>query len=234
MRRLLWTMIAVAGLSFAQEDPNKTVRKIIDVKYADPQVIANLVNGPGIDLKSDRSLHVLIVRGSAATVAEVEAMVRKLDTAPPNIELIVYLVSGSSRDSVDDLPKDLAPTAKQLHGLFAYKSYHVMQSFILRSRDGRDANDKGTLPNTNSDYSFQYRSATVSQTTPRVVHIDQMQFQVTTPTGEKNNNGSPALRYANIPSDIDIGEGQKVVVGKSSTNATDEALILVVTAKVVE
>ena len=67
-----------------------------------------------------------------------------------------------------------------------------------------------------------------------MVHIDQMQFTVSTPTGEKDQAGNPSARRSSIQSDIDIGEGQKVVVGKSSTHATDDALILVVTAKVVE
>ena len=37
-----------------------------------------------------------------------------------------------------------------------------------------------------------------------------------------------------ISTDIDAGEGQKIVVGKSSINGFEDALILVITAKIVE
>jgi hypothetical protein len=39
---------------------------------------------------------------------------------------------------------------------------------------------------------------------------------------------------ASINTDLDIREGQKTVVGKSSINSTGDALILVIVPKVVE
>src|SRR5690242_9172106 len=124
MRRTIWMLIAAAGLAFAQE---KQVQKMIEVKYADVDRVASLVNGPGISLRADKSLHVLIVRGYDQAVAEVEAMVKKLDTAPPNVEVTVYLVSGAADSKTarptDEVPQELSSTVKQLHGLFPYKSY---------------------------------------------------------------------------------------------------------------
>ncbi len=49
-----------------------------------------------------------------------------------------------------------------------------------------------------------------------------------------DKNGRVDTRRAVIQSDIDMNEGQYVVVGKSSTNSSDDALILIVTAKVVQ
>src|SRR5580658_6275034 len=109
MRRLLWTLLAVSGLAFAQDSAREaqerlqkestdrimqdqaselakrglakagqTVQKLIEVKYADPDRVARLVQGPGISLRSDSSLHAIVVNGPADAVTEVEAMVRKL------------------------------------------------------------------------------------------------------------------------------------------------------------
>jgi hypothetical protein len=53
------------------------------------------------------------------------------------------------------------------------------------------------------------------------------------PTSAHNKEGNTVNDYSHIDTDIDAAEGQKVVVGKSSVNGQD-ALILVVTAKVIE
>jgi hypothetical protein len=239
MRRLIWTVIAAAGLAFAQEQP-KTVMKIIDVKYADPERLIRLVGAAGnINMRADGSLHAIVVSGNPDTVATVEAMVRKLDLAPANIELTVYLISGNVRDSTDDLPKDLASTAKQLHGVFAYKSYKILQSFVLRDRESTNQNygppsTSGTLPGSNSTYDFQYRTLTVSGGTPRAVHVEGLRFSVQTPTGTRDKDGRPEHENSTINTDLDIGEGQKVVVGKSNVRGSDDALIMVITAQVVQ
>ncbi len=245
-RQLIWTLMTMAGVACAQvpgfpaapSDSNRIVQKMIEVKYADPDRVANLVNGPGVNLRYDKSLHVLIVRGTEQAVLEVEAMVKKLDTAPPNIEMTVYLVSGAADSktarTTDEVPPELAATVKQLHGLFAYKSYRVQQSFVLRTRDGREGRNSGTLPGSSSEYNFQFRSATVSQGSPRIVHIDNLNFSVRVPTPNRDKDGHQISDSSNISTDLDAGEGQKIVVGKSSIHGSDDAMILVVTAKVVE
>jgi hypothetical protein len=234
MRRLIWTLLAVAGLALGQEQP-MTIQKLIEIKYADPDRVARLVQGPGIGVRSDSSLHAIIVSGPLVAVALVESMVKKLDVAPANIELTVYLISGNSHDATDDLPKDLASTAKQLHGVFAYKSYRILQSFMLRDREnGHGSSTSGTLPNSSAGYVFHYQSMAVSSGTPRVVHIDNAQFSVNTPTGQRDDKGHAITDNSAINTDLDIGEGQKVVVGKSNVHGSDDALILVITAQVVQ
>jgi hypothetical protein len=176
----------------------------------------------------------IVVNWPADAVTEVEVMVKKLDVAPANIELTVYLISGNSRDAADDLPKDLASTAKQLHGLFAYKSYRILQSFVLRDREnGHGTSTSGSL-SAGASYNFQYRAVTVSNGTPRVVHIDGVQFSVQTPTGKVDDKGRAVNDFSTINTDLDASEGQKVVVGKSNVHGSDDALILVVTAQVVQ
>jgi hypothetical protein len=234
-------MLAVAGVASAQE---KDVQKIIEVKYRNPDRIVRLIpaNMANMVVRSDNEFHVIVVRGPAQQVAEYEEMVKKFDTPPPNVELTGYLVSGSTHETTDDLPKELAATARQLHGVFAYKSYRVFQTLILRARDGHDARDGGTLPGTNAQYDFMLRSANVSPGSPHPLHIDGMILQITTPTGQTaagrglltDKDGKPFVQHATIQSDIDMTEGQYVVVGKSSTNSSDDALILIVTAKVVQ
>jgi hypothetical protein len=240
----LLLMMAVAISGWAQQaatpEPPKPVQKLIELKYANPEYIARLLNGPGVNVNYSASMHAVLVRGNPDAVASLEEMIRKLDVAPPNVELTVYLVSGTAQATQDELPKDLTPVAKQLHGVFAYKSYRLVESFILRSRALNDgANNaslstNGTLPGTRALYDFRVRAASVTGGTPRAVRLEGMSLTMRTPTSNVDKDGRPVYNTTAINTDLDIGDGQKVVVGKSNLFGTDDALVLVVTAKIVE
>ena len=226
----LCILLASAALAHAQST-EKIVQRMIEVKNADANRIAHLVEAPGLSIHFDAGMHVVVVRGTEDAVSTVEAMIHKLDVAPPNIELTVYLIAGSAQNSAEDIPKELASTAKQLHSLFPYKGYRLLESFVQRGRDGRDASTSGNLPG--AFYDFRYRSSTVSSGTPRTVHLDGMSLVLRAPTTVDKEG---RMQYTNtaINTDLDIGENQKVVVGKSNIAASSDALVLVVTAKVIE
>jgi hypothetical protein len=213
-------------------------QKMVEVKYADPRRLSEAVRMFGVNTSYDSSLHMVALRGPAENVAAAEEAIRKLDIAPVNVELTVYLLSGlgpSHQPSTEEFPSELSSTVKQLHALFNYKTYRLTESFVLRGRDGSNASTSGQLPgSTEKNYSFGYVSATVSSGTPRVVHIDRMDLQVHTPNGRNTTNGETLYRTASIATNLDAAEGQKIVVGKSNINGSDDAMILVVTAKIVQ
>ncbi len=236
MRTVLSALI-MAALVSAQEPKPETprfVQKMIEVKHADVDRVARLINGAGLTIRSDAGMHVILAYGTQDAVAAVEEMVRKLDVAPPNIEFTVYLVAGGAQSASDDVPKDLAATTKQLHALFPYKSYRILETFVLRNRDGRPGSTNGSVGSSNATYDFRYSAATVSGGTPRVVHINGLQLTVKIPTANRDKDGRVIPNLSTINTDIDAGEGQKIVVGKSSINGSEDALILVITAKIVE
>jgi hypothetical protein len=109
----------------------------------------------------------------------------------------------------------------------------MLDSCVLRGREGKNSGASGTLPELNSTYDFHYLSVSVSSGSPRLIHFDQLRLTVTTPTSQRNKEGYAINDSSHIETDIDAAEGQKVVVGKSSVNGQN-ALILVVTAKVIE
>jgi hypothetical protein len=184
---------------------------------------------------ADDRMHVLAVRGPADAVALVEDAVKKLDVPAIDFELTVYLISTSAQ-AADQLPEALASTAKQLHGVFAYKGYQLLDSFVLRGRDGQEGNYGGTSAEgtlKNSTYTFRYQRSSVLDGTPKVVTLQNLSLQIQLLTGT-DSKGDPAYRTTGLHTDVDIREGQKVVVGKSDVNNGESPLILVVTAKVVE
>jgi hypothetical protein len=157
----------------------------------------------------------------------------KQSAEAPNVELTVYLLSGLSQGTTDDVPQDLGPTLKQLHSVFAYKSYKLTESFVLRGRSStslRSASTDGVLPGTGLHYHFGFSRLWVTGDAPRTVHVDGLNLnlwrQVITKESDKD--------VANIKTDLDIRDGQKTVVGKSSVDSTGDALILVIVPKVVD
>jgi len=248
-----WTLciglVFMAAAAWAQEAPKNT-QTIIEVKYADVNRLASLLQPMfGVNIKADSSLHVIGVSGPPDQVAAIGAAIQKLDvplSAEPDVELTVYLISGVAQgQATDDVPQELASTVKQLHALFAYKSYKLSDTLVLRGRtgrpfNGRDTETEGVLPGTaNLSYHLNYNSLEVSPGDPRTVHINGLGFSllgptVTTTDKTKNMSIAQAQTPAKIFTDLDVKEGQKTVVGKSSVNSAGDALILVIVPKVVD
>jgi hypothetical protein len=230
--KIIGALAAMSLLMWGQDAVPKVVLKVIQLKYASPSSIYKVVSAfqPNA-MQYDDSLHVISVRGNAEMVAAIEEAVKKLDVLPADFELTVYLIS-STQQTGDLLPDALAPTAKQLHGVFAYKGYQLIESFVLRGRDGQGGSADGTIKS--STYSFRYSRATVMEGTPKMVNLQNLNLQIRMPSGGHNEKGQPEFKTTGVSTDIDIRDGQKVVVGKSDVNNGESPLILVVTAKVVE
>jgi hypothetical protein len=226
MNRLLLTLAAASAL-WAQAE--KTA--LIEVKYTDAGRLGVVLAGMGLQVSSQPGIRGIVVRGAPEAVAAAEEAVKKLDVpeAPaPNVELTVYLLYGAAQESTPDaVPQDLQATVKQLRSLFAYKSYRVMESFVQRGRDGQQASLSGTLPASQNQYQFSYRAHVLPGSAPRMIRIDALRF-----TLRFLDNGQ--FYEAGINTDLDTREGQKVVVGKSNVRGTADAVLLVVTPKVVE
>ena len=238
--KIVCGLMAMSLLAWAQETPQKTVtvRKLIQVKYVSASRVQNLLRSyTNVSVDSDDNMHIIAVRGNDDMVAAYEEAVKKLDVAPLDFELTVYLISATPQPG-DHLSDALASTAKQLHGVFAYKGYDLLESFVLRGRDGQGVNGMqggsadGTIKN--STYSFRYNRASVLDGPPKMVNLQNLNLQVRMPTGTFDEKGNPRYKTTGVSTDVDIRDGQKVVVGKSDMNNGESPLILVVTAKVVE
>jgi len=231
--KTLLPLLACSMLAWGQ-DP-KPDRKLIQLHYVDAGRVRNLAGtfaGRDLVIDANDSLHWIAVRGPAEMVAAFEEAVKKLDTPPLGFELTVYLISASPQPG-DHLPEALASTAKQLHTVFAYKGYDLLESFVLRGKDGqRNANADGAIKT--STYQFRYNRASVLDGAAKTVSLENLSLQLRTPAGRVDSKGNPEMKNTGLSTDVDIRDGQKVVVGKSDVNSEDSPLILVVTAKVVE
>jgi hypothetical protein len=237
--KIICGLVMLSALGWGQDAPPKIVQKLIQVKYVDANSVHNLLRnfaaGGDWSMESDERLHVIALRGRPEIVAAFEEAIKKLDVAPADFELTVYLIS-SSPQAGDQLPDALASTAKQLHGVFGYKGYTLLDSFVLRGRDGQRGTASGTISkdNKSSTYSFQYERAAVTGEAPKTVSLHNLNLNVRYHMGTFNKDGQPNYRDTGLNTDVDARDGQKIVVGKSDVNNGESPLILVVTAKVVE
>ena len=140
---------ACAGALLAQP----VVQKVVTIKNGNRNGILHtlqeLAPTNGMVITTSDNDH-LILSGPKDTVAGFEEIVKQLDVAPvvkKDVETTVYMIIASAQAaSTTPLTPDLDPVVKQLKGIFNYKGFRLLESFVLRSRDGEHGDTNGFLP----------------------------------------------------------------------------------------
>jgi len=143
-------------------------------------------------------------------------------------------VGSDSESSMGTVPKDMEPVVAQLRNTFPFKSYRQLDVLTLRTRVGQRAgtdSSGGSMQFGNTSRTvrtnFRLNSSSVGGD-GSTIHLDQIQANIKIPPGEVGNPEDLSLN-----TDLDIKEGQKVVVGRMGINR-EQALFLVLTAKLVQ
>ena len=236
--------------SAAEVKPQEPAVKIIRVQ-GDPRPIVELVKpGSNAIIQWDSALGVIVLRGSPSSVASAERVIQELESLNGNtqsrdIELIFHVLGGVPADgasarSSESQNADLAPVYKQLHGAFPFKSYQVLSTVLMRSGQGTSSSTEGMMKSPNSlqdsvtpgSYKIEYDSASLSGGSVPVIHLKKLHFSARIPYV----SGSIALsqtsmRDVGVETDVDLRDGQKVVVGTSNIEPAGTTLFIVVTAR---
>jgi hypothetical protein len=232
-------LLSAAALSPAQEmqrvtgSPEKMVTKVITLKNAN-NVSSSVLDGIGLIVK--RSGDIVVVTGAPDRVDTAEAILKQLDVplpprpvAPPrkSIQLTAYLIV-ASRSEVQGtpLPKELASAVNQVASVFPYKSFNLVDAIDLRLTDNTGGYLNGivpqgqqTFPNGGKYMLSVNRIALVDGTPDNLLRINKFDL---------------ILNDVKLSTDIDLKEGQKVVVGKANIDGSSNALIVILTAKIVD
>jgi hypothetical protein len=231
----------------------QNVTKVIRVHNVLPQKIADvLAPGGPVMVNADNTLGVVVLKGKPEDVAHAEQTIKELDvpaafSTANDIELTVYLIGASNSSSAKsgtDL-STMQPVIKQLDAIFPYKSYEVLSTMLLRSQRGKQAQSSGVMnykagPDASpfpATYAISYNSASVSSDRSKVIiHLGSFRFSarmaVATSTFSNKTEYQPV--EIGTTSDIDLREGQRVVVGKTDVANNGSAIFIVLTAKVVD
>jgi hypothetical protein len=243
----------------ATKPPEEFVTKVFEVRHANVEhlasVLGNVFRG---SIRGDATMRIIGVHVPKDTLPAIEDVIKRFDVPPvatKNVELTAYLLMGSDQAAPDGAPPELQPVIKQLRNVFSYKGYRLVETLILRSREeGAPANIKGVAPSSAGQefppttYTFGINKVRItSDEKGRVVWLERLSLGARVPivTGsfQPGAGGVGVGPLANkqfnymdtgITADVDVREGQKVVVGKANIEGTANALFLVVTAKVAE
>jgi hypothetical protein len=219
------------------EPPEPQEHKLFILKYADPNRLQNLLGILGANASASESLHAVAVSARARDMPAIEDAIKRLDVptpTPPDVELTAYLITGSDAPATGSggLPKELDPVMTQLKNAFPFKSYHLMDTLSLRTRSGDGGNTKSILQPEGSQVpvydELNIGSATVNPDESGV-RVDKLRASIRMNIGTPPNTQFGDL---GLNADVDVKEGQKVVVGRLSMGH-DQALFLVLTAHVV-
>lgn len=245
MKKMFSTMLIAclcAGAMLAQE----RVQKVVAIKNGNRNGILHtlqeLAPTNGMVISTSDNDHV-VLSGPKETVAGFEEIIKQLDVVPvakKNIETTVYMIVASMQaGNAAPLSAELEPAVKQLKTIFNYKGFRMLESFVLRSRDGERGETNGFLSpegvpgGQRIHYNFQYQRVTLDGIdASKSVRFDHIQLGLKVPVGVANQI---SFENAGISTDVDVPEGKKVVVGKTAAiEGPDSALILVISAKVVD
>ena len=236
-------------------DRSKRVVKVVHVK-GNAEGIAGLAGrASGVNYEASTTLKAIVLRGQPADVANVERTIQELDnpngetgtaSGVRNIEVTMYAIAGSSEPvaGFEEVNGDaLAPVLKQLRAIFPYKHYELLSTILMRSAQNTAGSTEGVIrPLQTTDvnvtpvnYRISYESVGVSTEAVPVIHVAKLTFSAGVPyvTGPKDSKQFQIF-HIGINSNIDVREGQKVVVGSSNVPEGNTSVFLVLSARLVQ
>lgn len=244
MRRVLFVaMLMVAGLG-AQDPKPQSVTKLVTIKHLQGREMGqalNLVRMFGVHVQ-ESELGVVAFSGSEAAVTAAEAALAKLDVpkssgAERNAEVVIWVVAASSKFQADSLTPALEPVIKQMRGIFQYPHYRILDTQIMRQRVNPPGVNRWRADVASQVAHPSKEGSTYTCTTTFLIEADPAAktpgFRFNDFTFRCFYPASPSLNQAFIHTDVDLREGQKAVVGKSSVG-DDSAIFLVLTARQLE
>jgi hypothetical protein len=244
------------GLEKVSEEPKAgtprgpLVQRVFVIKHAD---VSQLVRVLGIfpaqiTFSTHPEMTVLGVSASPAVVAAIEETIKRLDVPPPpvkSVELTGYILDAVAQPGAQtSVPAELESVVTQLKRTFNFAAYRLSDTLIARVRDDAGLNVEALgpgSPDSPGRRTHALRASRVAITAREgvsVVSLRNLRFnvQVPIPVGA-TGTGASSYQYKDVGAQadyLDIREGQKVVVGKTGVGDGGDALILVLTAKVVD
>ncbi len=250
MKKQIAVLLFALSLCAAAEEPAKQLARLVPLNHvtrdAAERLLAVFVGTP---------VKISVVNGTVAlsgppdAVALVEEFIKKFDVPPPaqkNIDVTAYMLLGNQEETGDAASTpELAGVVKQLRSVFGFKSYRLLETMVVRSREGRGGEASGLMnpaqatadPSLKPLYQFKFNQSTLSTDDKgRSIHLDHVRFGGRIPIATSTKGGESQYQYLDtgINTDVDLREGQKVVVGKASIGTANTSLFLVLTAKVVD
>jgi len=183
----------------------------------------------------DSVLKTVWIQGSPQDVAEIEALLKRFDVpeaeAPRHqLRLTIHMVEGSPDPSRNaPLPPELEAVVKQMKDTFSYKGFRLFDTILMHGVARLTGILPGIPTGTNENYFYELgcKGIRFSQD-GKNAEILGFGFQVKVPVSP----GAKEFGVSGISTDLTIREGQKLVLGKIKLDKTENAVFLVLSAKI--
>jgi len=238
MKRVILAMALLAPSLVAQsQDPNERIQKLVTVKYVDPAAVRYLLVNFGVDIQANPNMKVVALSGPRSKVTTAEDAIKQLDVpsaAQKDIELTVYFVAASDQSNPTPggkpIPPDLQSTVSTLKTTFPFKTYEMLDTLSLRARSGVGAQSTGQLSGGRLT-NFSVNSASL-EADGSMIRLDHLHAGLRIPHSQGQGKGDIYMDTGISTDIVDVKEGQKLVVGRSSLDGPEKAMFLILIAKV--
>jgi hypothetical protein len=255
-------LVVAAQAAGAQESKQSPVRRddgeyvtqkifqnrVFDVKNRDPlalsRVLSPLTSGfRGAVVSPNQEFRTITVRDFPENIAVIEEAIRRLDTpeAPrPAVEFRVHLLVASNDEAVSNrYPAELSDVVRQLQASLGYKNFALLGSQVVRSKEGRDTNNRGVAdPKASNDtaasrspitFSYNIHGVTLDSAGARPrVQLEEFAVEMTVPILRGGGGNDYVPQNVGFKNPVTLRDGERVVAG--TMTVADKSVIVVISA----
>jgi len=211
------------------------VQKVFVLRYVDAGPLAKILSvfPAAISFARVRELQTLAVSANPAVLAAIEETIKRLDTPPEvkrNVEVTVHVLECSTRpDETSTTSGELQEVVGQLKRTFNYAGCGLAQTLLAGGRDG----SVFTAASGVLHYTLHARADIVTSDRVPLVRLTQFQVNHSIPVKIPGGAGTNMVKNS-FDGDLEVRNGQRVVVGKLGSSESGKDEILVVTAKILD
>jgi len=239
---------AARGPDYVEEKGFKV--RMFEIKYLDPIALARTVSALGSGFKgatvsTNPGFRMLTVRDFPENIAAMEEAIKRLDIpeAPrPDIEFHIHiLIASDAGTGSDEVPAELNDAIRQMKATLKYKSYGLMTSSILRTKEGLGRVENSGVAQSNLFsvekpqgnpifYNYTIQQPPLDSRAPATIQISEFRFSMRFPV----TLGVSNIQYENVGffTPVSFREGEKIIVG--TTTVGDKGLVVVLSAKLIK
>lgn len=228
--------------------------ELFEVKHRDPAKLAESIfalgsGSPATRIDHNRELKTITVRDYPENIETIRAALARLDkpervSANLDIQLHVIAATRAPGEKVT-LPAGLDTVVGQLRQTLKYGNYRYVTTFLHRTEVGGRIESSGTMEpifpiksssaqvittRTNYEYNLAGINLAPDGTGKETIQIQRFEFGLY--IFELLNNKT-TIDHGRVKIETELGmrEGEMVVVGTANVGSSDEAVIVVITAK---
>lgn len=233
---LLWGW--TQSLATAQKTEQPVLRKeVVKVNYIDVRSVVGILNpytSRNGRIQVVRESNMLIVEDIPEMVDKILSILKEIDIKPLDLQFTVDLIMGSmsgdtSGDRVRAKPTEKLksdPLIRELSRVLAYESFLKLDSTLIKVQD----NSRSTQRMGGEGLTFRLDMQ------PRFIKEEDDEFirvELSLAKDSYKNDGS-LISLTLINTTISLKSGERSVVGVSKLNGGDQALILILSGKVLK